>query len=162
MSTNFSNDHDSQSIDADHLFTDDSSSVYDRDLNSNEASIDGSSNAKKRYILRKRGFVRSKTSSAPCSQPITENTLREPDQPSPHRYGTEDVRRHGKVDWHPHICASFSLSGQQYGLGGHHRGYLSGTFVTQLTYPGSIAPAPSRRRTRLRRRLCVWRRHGST
>lgn len=54
-----------------------------------------------------------------------------------HEASSEDQqsRRCGRSDWHPDLSSAlFSSTGQQYGLGHHERGYLSGIFVNHLSY----------------------------
>ena len=141
----------------------DASSIYDADLSSDAASLEGVTNKPKNHILRRKDSTSIETEPSPSkpsvlackAQPQTEVQFH---HPSLETKNPKNSRRCGKADWQPDVSSVlFSASGRQYGLGDHQRGYHSNTYVTHLSYPESITDRPREpRRVRMLRHLKCW------
>lgn len=154
MSDISSNNPHSQPNDADSLFSDYSSFMKEGSSSSDGASNANSNNTQKHYISREKESIVSKTSSIPSTQPINDKEPREPVLTTSDPHSDDNAPRSGKIDWHSDVSRALSLSsGQWYGCSDHQRGYLSGNFVTPLSYPEPVAPAPETRGGRLQQRL---------
>lgn len=129
-----------------HSYEPDTSYIYDADLSFDAASLEGVTKKPKHYIFRKMDSTSIETQTSPSKPSVPALVERSRAGVQCHHLALEiqspkDPRRRGKTGWLPDV-SSVLLSGLQYGLGDHQRGYHSNTYVTHLSYPESVADQP--------------------
>lgn len=143
------------SIDTVDLDSGDTASVYDGDMSSEASSVQDTANVQRHFILRKKDSNRDTHSSTSTIWPVFNNELAQARQtPISHQKdpSADRVTQYRlKADYKRDMSSALRpATGQQRD---RQCGYLSGTYVTILSYLDTITPAPKSRGARLRLQL---------